>query len=86
VIWLGVLIVRCDKISKCILWTLAPKHDMPLNMILVGILSAIRTASYKNWFAIPDIAICTEDVVIPALGFGILFKGDRPKCPPEYFL
>jgi hypothetical protein len=32
----------------------------------------------------PDVAICTGNVVIPALGAGIVFTGERPKYPPEY--
>jgi len=33
-----------------------------------------------------DIAICTENVVIPTLGAGILFKGERVEYPPEYLV
>jgi hypothetical protein len=31
-------------------------------------------------------AICTENVVLPARGVGILFKGERLENPPEYFV
>jgi hypothetical protein len=34
----------------------------------------------------PEVAICTENVVIPALGVGILVKGERLEYPPQYFL
>jgi len=34
----------------------------------------------------PEVAICTENVVIPALGTGILFKGERLEYPPEYLV
>jgi hypothetical protein len=34
----------------------------------------------------PEVAICTENVVIPALGVGILFKGERLEFPPVYFI
>jgi hypothetical protein len=37
----GVLLVRRDKISKFILWTLAPKVDMLLEMMWVAKLRAI---------------------------------------------
>jgi hypothetical protein len=41
VILLWVLLVSRDKISKFMLCTLAPKIDMPLEMMLVTILSVI---------------------------------------------
>ena len=34
----------------------------------------------------PEVAFCTENVVIPTLGVGIVFKGERLKYPPEYFV
>jgi len=34
----------------------------------------------------PEVAICTENVVIPALGAGIVFKGERLEYPPEYLI
>jgi len=34
----------------------------------------------------PEVAICTENVVIPALGAAILFKGERLEYPPENLL
>jgi hypothetical protein len=34
----------------------------------------------------PEVAICTENVVIPTLGIGILFQGERLVCPPEIFV
>jgi len=37
----GVLLVRRDIISKFVLWTLAPKTDMPLEMMYIAILRAI---------------------------------------------
>jgi len=37
----GVLLVRRDIISKFVVWTLAPKTDMPLKMMWVTILRAI---------------------------------------------
>jgi hypothetical protein len=33
-----------------------------------------------------EVAICTENVVIPALGAGIVFKSERLEYPPEYFV
>jgi len=33
---------------------------------------------------LPEVVICTENVVIPALGAGILFKGELVENPPEY--
>jgi len=32
----------------------------------------------------PEITSCTENIVIPALGIGILFSGERLQYPPEY--
>jgi hypothetical protein len=32
----------------------------------------------------PEVAICTENVVIPALGPGMLFKGKWLEYPPAY--
>jgi hypothetical protein len=37
----GVFLVRRDIIFKIVLWTFAPKTDMPLDMMLVAILRAI---------------------------------------------
>jgi len=34
----------------------------------------------------PEVAICTETVVVPALGAGILFKGEWMQYLPEYFV
>jgi hypothetical protein len=37
-------------------------------------------------FAMPEVAISTENVVILALGAGIVFKGERLEYPPEYLI
>ena len=34
----------------------------------------------------PEVAICTENIVIHALGAGILFKGERLGYPPGYLI
>jgi len=34
----------------------------------------------------PEVTICTENDVMPALGIGILFKGERLEYPPEYIV
>jgi len=34
----------------------------------------------------PEVTIRTENVVIPALGAGILFKGEWVEYLPEYFV
>jgi hypothetical protein len=34
----------------------------------------------------PEVAICTENFVIPALGAGILISGEWVKYPLEYFV
>jgi hypothetical protein len=34
----------------------------------------------------PEVAICTEYVVIPAPSDGILFNMERPDYPPEYLV
>jgi hypothetical protein len=73
----GVLIVRRAIISKFVLWTLTLKTDIPLEMMLVAILRAICKPCWHNMFATPEVAICTENIVSPALGTGIVLKGER---------
>jgi len=34
----------------------------------------------------PEVAICTENVVIPTIGAGIVFKGEWLEYPTEYFV
>jgi hypothetical protein len=34
----------------------------------------------------PEVAICMENIVIPTLDAGILFKGEWLQDPPEYFV
>jgi hypothetical protein len=34
----------------------------------------------------PGVAVCTENVVIPALGIGLLFKGERLQYTLEYIV
>jgi hypothetical protein len=34
----------------------------------------------------PEVAICTANVVLPALGAGIMFTGERLEYPPEYIV
>jgi len=34
----------------------------------------------------PEVAICRENVVILALGAGIILKGERPAYLAEYFV
>jgi hypothetical protein len=36
--------------------------------------------------ATPEVDICTENIVIPALGAGIFIKGEWVEYPPEYFV
>jgi hypothetical protein len=80
-----VLLVRRDIISKFVLWTLAPKTDMPFEIMLVSILRAICKPCCQNRFALPEVAMCTEDIVISALSAGIVFKGERLESLAEYF-
>ena len=40
----------------------------------------------EDWFATPEVAICTENVVIPALGAAILFQGESLEYPLECFV
>jgi hypothetical protein len=82
----GVFLVRRDIISKHVLWTVAPKTDMPLKMMSVAILRAICQRCCLNRFVKPEDAMCTENVVIPALGVGISVKSERLEYPPEYFI
>jgi len=34
----------------------------------------------------PEVAICTQNVVIPALRIGILYKSERLEYPPDYLV
>jgi len=34
----------------------------------------------------PEVTICTENILIPTLGGGILLKDERPEYPLEYFV
>jgi hypothetical protein len=76
VILLGVLVVTIHIIFEFVLWTLRPRKDMLLEMTYVAILWAIRKPCCYNQFASPDVAICTEKVVIPTPGAGMLVKGE----------
>jgi hypothetical protein len=69
-----VLFVRRDIIAKFVLWTLAPKPDMPLQMMLVAIPRAIYKPFCYNRLATPEVTICTQNIVIPTLGAGMWFK------------
>jgi len=73
-------------ISKFVLWTLAPKTDMSLKMMLVAILTAICMPYSEIRFATPEVAICPEIVVLPALSAGNVFTGERLKYLPEYLV
>jgi len=44
----------------------------------------LQALPLNSQFAMPEVAICTEKVIIPALGAGISFKGERLKHPPEH--
>jgi hypothetical protein len=81
-----VLLLRRDIISMFVLWTLAVETDMPLVMIKIAIVMALCKPCCENLFAMSEVAIRTENVVIPALGVGIYFNGVRLKYPPEYFV
>jgi len=80
------MLVWRDKISQFVLWTLAPVADIPLEMMWVAILRALCKPCCWNWSATPEVAICTENVVISALSAGILFHGERLEYPLEYFI
>jgi hypothetical protein len=41
---------------------------------------------WENRFATPEVAIHRENVLIPALGVGIWFTGERLEYPLEYFV
>jgi hypothetical protein len=82
----GVLVVRRYIMPKFVLWTIAPKTDMPLEMILIAILWAICNTCCYNQFAMPEVAVYTENIVIPAFGAGILFIGDWVEHLPVYFI
>jgi len=72
-------------VSKFVLWTLAPETDMPLEMMEVTILWAICKPCCYNRFAMPEVSICTVNIVIPACGAGIRINGGWLECPPELF-
>jgi hypothetical protein len=82
----GVLCGRRDIISKFVLWTLVLKTDMSLEMIKVAILTAMCKLFCKNRFVAPEVAIWTENVVIPALSAGIVFEGERLVYPLVYLV
>jgi hypothetical protein len=82
----GVLLVRLDIISKLDLWTIAPKIDMLLEMMLVAILRALCKPCCKTRCATPEVDVGTENVLIPALGAGIVFTQDRLLYAQEYFV
>jgi hypothetical protein len=86
VIPLGVLLVRREIISKFVLCILAPKTDMPLEMMQVTILRAICKPCYYNQFAMPEVTISTENVIIPFLGVGNMFKCKGLDHPPGYIV
>jgi hypothetical protein len=73
-------------ISKFVLWTLAPKTNMPLKKIQITLLRAICKPCCNNRFATPAVAICTENIVIPALGAGILVKCEWLEYLLEYLV
>jgi hypothetical protein len=52
----------------------------------VAIPRAVCKPCCQNRVATPEVAICTENFVIPALGARIEFKGERLEYPPEYFI
>ena len=41
-------------------------------------------AMLQNWFAMPEVAICTENVVTPPLGAGMLSNGESLEYAPQY--
>jgi hypothetical protein len=82
----GVLLVRRDIISKFVLWTLAPKSDMSLEMMYIAIPRAICKPCCQNQFSTPEVAICIRKVVIPALGAGIVFNGERMQYLLDYLV
>jgi hypothetical protein len=56
---------------------------MPLEILLVPILNAICKPCWCNLFAMPGVAIYTENVVISTVGTGIVFKCERLEYPME---
>jgi len=69
-----VLLVRRDIISKFVLWTFTPKTDMPLEMKSVAILRAICKPCCENPFATHEVATCSANIEIPALGAWIVLQ------------
>jgi hypothetical protein len=47
---------------------------------------AICNPCLSNWFATSEVAIETENLVIPALGTVIVFKTERLARLPKYFV
>jgi len=82
----GVLGVRRHIISNFFLRTLAPKTNMLLEMMYVAILKAICKPCCYNRFAMPEVGICPENVVIRALGAGMLFTSVWLEYLPVYFV
>jgi len=66
--------------------TLARSTNMPLEMILNTMPSALFKPCCWNWLATPGVAICTETIVKPALGIGISLKGETLEYPGKYHI
>jgi hypothetical protein len=43
-------------------------------------------ATLRNRFAMPEVAICSDNIVLLALSQGILFKDEWLEYPPEFFI
>jgi len=59
---------------------------MPPKMMSFTKPRAIGKPCCKTRFESPEVAICTENIVIPALGAGILFNAERLEYQPEYLI
>jgi len=80
----GVLLVRRDIILKFVLWTLAPRINMPLEMMKIAILLVIWKPCWWNLFATPAVAMRPDNGVISCLCAGRLFKCVGLQYTPEY--
>jgi hypothetical protein len=77
---------KSDIIAKFFLWRLARKTEMLLGMMFVAILRAISMLCLFNCFATPEVAIGTENILIPTLGNRVVFNDDGLAYPPEYYV
>jgi hypothetical protein len=82
----GGFLVRWDMLWKFIFWTPTPRTVMLLEMMKVTTLMAICKPCCQNGHSTPEVAICAENVLIPAFTIGILVKSDKLEIRRQYHM